>query len=158
MKKWFSGFAVVSFLLMAFASGSLAAPADDRDCPQFSSNQEVMQFWYDNGYSASNDPHDLDRDNDGAPCEVSSSEYNDFVASQESNDSTSNSNDSTSENTDSSSDSTSEDQSNANTQQSNAAGEKMPDTATNDVGMIGMAAVMAAAGGALLIRRKKVKE
>ncbi len=29
-----------------------------------------MEFWHSNGYSATNDPHDLDRDNDGLPCEV----------------------------------------------------------------------------------------
>lgn len=151
MKKFFSGFTVISFFLMAFASGSFAAPADDRDCGEFSGNQEVMQFWYDNGYSASNDPHDLDRDNDGAPCEVSSPEYNDFVASQESSDSESKNNDSTSE-------STPAEQGNTDGQQSNSEGERMPDTATNNIGMIGLAAVMAGAGGALLIRRKKVKE
>jgi len=62
-----------------------AAKADaftDKDCKDFSSKQSVMEFWYSNGYSATNDPHRLDRDNDGLPCEVSSGEYHSYVSSK----------------------------------------------------------------------------
>ncbi|MDQ0427723.1 outer membrane biosynthesis protein TonB [Planomicrobium stackebrandtii] len=48
----------------------------DKECGDFSTTEEVLAFWYENGYSADNDPHDLDVDNDGLPCEVSQSEYN----------------------------------------------------------------------------------
>lgn len=41
-----------------------------------------MEFWHSNGYSATNDPHDLDRDNDGLPCEVKR-DYDQFLASKQ---------------------------------------------------------------------------
>lgn len=56
--------------------------AGDKDCGDFSSPQELMEFWYSNGYNANNDPHRLDGDNDGLPCEVTSSEYNSYVKSK----------------------------------------------------------------------------
>nr|WP_223592736.1 excalibur calcium-binding domain-containing protein [Neobacillus bataviensis] len=54
----------------------------DKDCKDFSSKQAVIEFWYSNGYSASNDPHRLDGDNDGYPCEVSAGDYSSFIASK----------------------------------------------------------------------------
>jgi glucan-binding YG repeat protein len=39
----------------------------------------VMDFWYLNGYSATNDPHNLDDDNDGYPCNVSKAQYDFFL-------------------------------------------------------------------------------
>ncbi len=42
-----------------------------------------MEFWHSNGYSATNDPHDLDRDNDGLPCEVKKGDYDQFLASKQ---------------------------------------------------------------------------
>ena len=54
----------------------------DKDCGDFSTPNEVISFWYENGYSADNDPHEIDRDNDGLPCEISQSEYDKFVSSQ----------------------------------------------------------------------------
>ena len=47
----------------------------DKECGDFSTTEEVLVFWYENSYSAENDPHDLDVDNDGLPCEASQSEY-----------------------------------------------------------------------------------
>ncbi len=74
--------AVLVFLLVStmFSVGALAQA--DRDCGEFTTHQAVMDFWYSNGYSATNDPHDLDRDNDGLPCEVSKGEYDAYVANK----------------------------------------------------------------------------
>jgi glucan-binding YG repeat protein len=71
------GFLAVGYSPNVKASG-------DKDCGDFSSKQEVMEFWYSNGYSASYDPHNLDRDNDGLPCEVTQGEYNSFLATKNS--------------------------------------------------------------------------
>lgn len=57
--------------------------SNDRDCASFATHEEVMAFWYTNGYGAENDPHGLDRDNDNLPCEVSQDEWDAFVAEQE---------------------------------------------------------------------------
>ncbi|OAT80896.1 hypothetical protein A6P54_12880 [Bacillus sp. MKU004] len=78
MKKVFVS--VIAFLLV-FQLVQVKGKASfaDKDCGDFGSIQALMDFWYNNGYSASNDPHRLDRDNDGLPCEVSSSEYNTYV-------------------------------------------------------------------------------
>lgn len=91
-----------------------------------------MAFWYENGYSASNDPHGLDRDNDGLACEVSQSEYDNYVASQE---------------TDDSSDE-------AATEEETEEGAALPNTASNGPLMMLFGAGLAGAGSLLLFRRK----
>jgi glucan-binding YG repeat protein len=82
VKKIVYALAFVFVVFMGFSTKTDAAVAGDKDCKDFSSKQEVMEFWYSNGYSASYDPHRLDGDNDGLPCEVSAGEYNQFVASK----------------------------------------------------------------------------
>jgi LPXTG-motif cell wall-anchored protein len=141
MKKLLSSVVAGGFLLIG--TSAMAAPDDDRDCGEFASHEEVMQFWYDNGYSAGNDPHDLDRDNDGLPCEVSSSQYNDFVASQEES--------SDDETTDSEEATTEADE--TVTQD----GEELPDTATNSASMIGLGAILTAMGAYVIFRKKSEK-
>ncbi|KKK36741.1 hypothetical protein WQ57_17760 [Mesobacillus campisalis] len=138
MKKILSSAIAGGFLLIG--TSTMAAPDDDRDCGEFANHGEVMQFWYENGYSAENDPHDLDRDNDGLPCEISSSQYKDFVASQEGNggDDTTETEESTTE----------ADETVAQE------GEELPDTATNSASMMGLGAVFAAMGAYLMIRKK----
>jgi LPXTG-motif cell wall-anchored protein len=81
MKKLFS--ALFTFVLLSSMS-SIGAHAQDKNCGDFSSHSAVMDFWYNNGYSATNDPHGLDRDNDGLPCEVSKGEYDTYVADRQS--------------------------------------------------------------------------
>ncbi len=50
-------------------------PADEASsavkmaCADFDSHEEVFEYWYSNGYSADNDPHDLDEDANGIPCD-----------------------------------------------------------------------------------------
>ncbi|AUD13182.1 cell surface protein [Planococcus sp. MB-3u-03] len=110
---------------------------DDKNCDDFSSHEEVMEFWYTNGYSAENDPHDLDRDNDGLACEVSQSEYDDYVASQEAA---------------GSNDEASGDQEEA--VEEDEEGAALPDTASNGPLMMLFGAGIAGAGSLLLFRRK----
>jgi glucan-binding YG repeat protein len=78
MKKYLFSFIVLLIMVPTFQSK--ASAFNDKDCGDFSSGTEVMEFWYNNGYSASYDPHRLDGDNDGLPCEISQSEYDDYVA------------------------------------------------------------------------------
>ncbi|WP_100398730.1 excalibur calcium-binding domain-containing protein [Bacillus sp. FJAT-44742] len=57
------------FLLMAALAFALPAGAQDRNCGDFDSGAEVWDFWESNGYHSQNDPHGLDGDSDGIPCE-----------------------------------------------------------------------------------------
>jgi hypothetical protein len=41
----------------------------DRNCSDFATQAEAQAFWDAKGYSASNDPHNLDGDGNGIPCE-----------------------------------------------------------------------------------------
>ncbi len=137
MKKGITGIFMGSLL---FIGASLNVAADnhvDKDCGDFASHEEVMEFWYTNGYSAENDPHDLDRDNDGLACEVSQSEYDDYVASQEA----------------AGSDEAADDQEEAAEEEEEGAA--LPDTASNGPLMMLFGAGVAGAGSLLLFRRKK---
>lgn len=138
MKKGITGIFMGSLL---FIGASLNVAADnhvDKDCGDFANHDEVMEFWYTNGYSAENDPHDLDRDNDGLACEVSQSEYDDYVASQEAA---------------GSDDEAAEDQDEA--VEAEGEGAALPDTASNGPLMMLFGAGIAGAGSLLLFRRKK---
>lgn len=127
-----------SLLVMSASLNVAADEHDDKNCDDFSSHEEVMEFWYANGYSAENDPHDLDRDNDGLACEVSQSEYDDYVASQEAAGSDGEA---------------AEDQDEAAEEEEEGAA--LPDTASNGPLMMLFGAGIAGAGSLLLFRRKK---
>ncbi|WKA59499.1 excalibur calcium-binding domain-containing protein [Planococcus shenhongbingii] len=131
LKKTVLGSSMI-LLLVAGTSLDIQAAVNDKDCGDFSSHQEVMEFWYANGFSADNDPHGLDRDNDGLACEVSQSEYNSFVASKEADDSSDD----------------------AATEEEAATGEELPDTASNNPLMMLFGAGIAGLGSLLLFRRK----
>jgi hypothetical protein len=158
-KSWF---ALLSALALLFSLGISSAGAEtDRDCGEFGSKEEVMEFWHSNGYSATNDPHDLDRDADGLPCEVSKGEYDSYVASKE---------DSSEEPADEASEESTEEESES-TEESSApaatvekkddsgtkseSGEKMPDTATNNVPMMAASVALVLTGAMLFIRKKQ---
>lgn len=81
MKKWLFSLTMLAAVLF-WVDQPKAFAFTDMDCKDFSSKQAVMEFWYKNGYSASYDPHRLDGDNDGLPCEVSSGEYSSFISSK----------------------------------------------------------------------------
>lgn len=71
MKKLLASATAFTLLTVGYSSAAFAEKnPNDKDCGHFKNKQEVMEFWHSNGYSATNDPHDLDRDNDGLPCEV----------------------------------------------------------------------------------------
>ncbi len=40
-----------------------------KNCGHFKSQQDAQAFWDQNGYGVGNDPHRLDNDKDGIPCE-----------------------------------------------------------------------------------------
>ncbi|WP_409305211.1 LPXTG cell wall anchor domain-containing protein [Peribacillus sp. SCS-155] len=146
MKNLFASVLAFAFLFVGYANASAET---DRDCGEFSSNEAVMDFWYANGYSADDDPHDLDRDSDGLPCEVSQGEYDQFVASQQNEDNTT---DSDSESSTGAADTSGED----NTASGDSSGEELPDTATNSVMMIGLGALLLFAGTILVFQKKQI--
>jgi Excalibur calcium-binding domain len=61
--------ALLSLGIAAFSPTSTFA-APDKDCTDFSGQQEAQQYWDQKGYSADHDPERLDRDGDGIPCEA----------------------------------------------------------------------------------------
>ncbi len=138
MKKKFVGVVFGSFLVLGSAL-NVGAVENDKDCGDFSSHEEVMAFWYENGFDANNDPHDLDRDNDGLACEVSQSEYDSYVANQQSDDS---SNEAAGE------------EETATEEDESEEGAALPNTASNGPLMMLLGAGLAGAGSLLLFRRK----
>ena len=150
MKKGIAGILTGSFLFIG-TTLSVGAVENDRDCGEFATHQEVLDFWVANGYDESNDPHDLDRDNDGLACEVSQGEYDSYVANQEDDDSTEESSDQ---------EEAAEDQEEAGDDQETVVeedeeeGAALPDTASNGPLMMLFGAGVAGAGSLLLFRRK----
>jgi LPXTG-motif cell wall-anchored protein len=75
MSKFISSLFIFTLLVVGFATGASAAD-NDKDCKDFEGKpNELVQFWNDNGYNESNDPHDLDRDNDNLPCETTKADF-----------------------------------------------------------------------------------
>ncbi|ANU11788.1 cell surface protein [Planococcus antarcticus DSM 14505] len=138
MKKKLVGVVFGSCLVLGSAL-NVGAVENDKDCGDFASHDDVMAFWYENGYNAGNDPHDLDRDNDGLACEVSQSEYDNYVASQEADDS---------------SEGTATEEEAATEEDETEEGAALPDTASNGPLMMLFGAGFAGAGSLLLFRRK----
>ncbi|MEI4603142.1 excalibur calcium-binding domain-containing protein [Bacillus cereus] len=84
MKKLLASATAVTLLTVGYSSAAFAEKnPNDKNCSHFKNKQEVMEFWHSNGYSATNDPHDLDRDNDGLPCEVKKGDYDQFLANKQ---------------------------------------------------------------------------
>ncbi|TWT25096.1 LPXTG cell wall anchor domain-containing protein [Planomicrobium sp. CPCC 101110] len=133
MKKGMLSMVTFSVLFVG-SSLSVGAENHDKDCGDFGSHEEVLEFWFANDYSAENDPHRLDADADGLACEVSQSEYDTYAASYESDDSTENAADEETE--------------------SAEEGGELPDTASNGPLMMLFGAGLAGAGSLLFFRRK----
>ncbi|WP_053102074.1 LPXTG cell wall anchor domain-containing protein [Priestia filamentosa] len=169
LKKLCAGIMACGFVLGVGNVTTQAAPSDDKNCIDFKGDkQALMDFWYQNGYNANNDPHDLDRDNDGLPCETTKGEWDQYVAEKEE----AKKEDSATEETTKQEESTSttpattEEKSDDDKQstvtttkeestETKEQGEALPNTATNDVAMMGLAGLMAAAGGVLMFKRRK---
>ncbi len=162
MKKKLTGLITCTFLFTGFSTAS-AETKDVKNCIDFADNQqELMQFWYTNGYSASNDPHNLDGDRDGLPCEVPQSEYDSFVESQESSSSQTVTNESSSttvtnntNNTAVTSETNQTETSSTTATSQTGQGEQMPDTASNGLLFTLLSAGLVMAGSFLLYCSKK---
>ncbi|AZJ18665.1 excalibur calcium-binding domain-containing protein [Bacillus thuringiensis] len=71
MKKLLASATAFTLLTVGYSSAAFAAksPNDTKNCEHFKSQQEAQEFWDQNGYGVGNDPHRLDNDKDGIPCE-----------------------------------------------------------------------------------------
>ncbi|EJP84682.1 excalibur calcium-binding domain-containing protein [Bacillus cereus] len=71
MKKLLASATAFTLLTIGYSSAAFAAksPNDTKNCEHFKSQQEAQAFWDQNGYGVGNDPHRLDNDKDGVPCE-----------------------------------------------------------------------------------------
>ncbi|EOO05620.1 excalibur calcium-binding domain-containing protein [Bacillus cereus] len=172
MKKLLASATAVTLLTVGYSSAAFAEKnPNDKNCSHFKNKQEVMEFWHSNGYSATNDPHDLDRDNDGLPCEVKKGDYDQFLASkqttkkdenkpqeqtkQENNKQENNKQENSKQNNQTT---TKETKKNTNTvvkKETKKQGEKLPNTASNGVTMMLASLGLALAGSVLMFRRKK---
>ncbi|MCU4997328.1 excalibur calcium-binding domain-containing protein [Bacillus cereus] len=182
MKKLLASATAVTLLTVGYSSAAFAEKnPNDKNCSHFKNKQEVMEFWHSNGYSATNDPHDLDRDNDGLPCEVKKGDYDQFLASkqttkkdenkpQEQTKQENNKQENTKqepakqennkqENSKQNNQTTAkETKKNTNTvvkKETKKQGEKLPNTASNGVTMMLASLGLALAGSVLMFRRKK---
>ena len=151
MKKGIAGILTGSLLFIG-TTLSVGAVENDRDCGEFASHDEVMAFWYENGYDEANDPHDLDRDNDGLACEVSQGEYDSYVANQEDDNSTEEA--SGEEEAAEDQEEAGDDQETVVVEEDEEEGAALPDTASNGPLMMLFGAGVAGAGSLLLFRRK----
>jgi hypothetical protein len=76
MKKWFASIATSLLLATSISTVASADESNDKDCGDFGTYDEVVAYWNENGYTATNDPDNLDGRgksvDDGIPCEVPS--------------------------------------------------------------------------------------
>lgn len=164
MKKLLVSASAFALLAVGYNSPAYAAKnPNDKDCGNFNSKQEVMEFWYSNGYNANNDPHDLDRDNDGLPCEVNKGDYDQFVASKQEStnkqepaqEPVKQENQQESTKQENNQTVTQQEQTKTETTTTNKQGEKLPNTASNGLTMMLASASLALVGAVLMFRRKK---
>ncbi|AQQ52023.1 LPXTG cell wall anchor domain-containing protein [Planococcus lenghuensis] len=123
---------------------------NDRDCDYFATHEDALDFWFTNGYSADNDPHRLDGDDDGIPCEVTADEYDAFVADWNDDEEGNEEEEAIDEN-----EATDEDEAAADEDEEE--GEPLPDTATSNPLMMLFGTAIAGAGALLMLRRKEGK-
>ncbi|KEK25263.1 excalibur calcium-binding domain-containing protein [Bacillus gaemokensis] len=71
MKKLLVSVSAFALLAVGYSSSAYAAksPNDTKNCGDFKSQKAAQEFWNQNGYGVGNDPHRLDNDKDGIPCE-----------------------------------------------------------------------------------------
>ncbi|MDA1758142.1 excalibur calcium-binding domain-containing protein [Bacillus cereus] len=182
MKKLLASATAVTLLTVGYSSAAFAEKnPNDKNCGHFKNKQEVMEFWHSNGYSATNDPHDLDRDNDGLPCEVKKGDYDQFLASKQPTKKDENKpqeqvkQENTKQEPVKQENTKQEPVKQENTQQNNQAtnnkqeqtkqtavktetkkqGEKLPNTASNGITMMLASAALVLVGSILIFRRKK---
>lgn len=172
MSKIITGFFVLVLLVVGFG-GSVSAA--DKNCGDFNGDADaIAKFWVDNGYGANNDPHDLDRDNDGLPCEADQAAIDKYTAQKEeqeanseedNNETATSTNDDSDESTQTKGEaSASENNSSATDDESASAageevpaqqGEKLPKTATDNGALMMISVGLVAAGLLTLVLKKK---
>lgn len=162
MKKLLASATAVTLLTVGYSSAAFAEKnPNDKDCGHFKDKQEVMEFWHSNGYSATNDPHDLDRDNDGLPCEVKKGDYDQFLAIQQSTKKDENKpqeqvkQENTQQNNQQTNNKQEQTKQTAVKTETKKQGEKLPNTASNGVTMMLASAALVLIGSILVFRRKK---
>ncbi|MDQ0428768.1 LPXTG-motif cell wall-anchored protein [Planomicrobium stackebrandtii] len=138
MKKKLVGVVFGSFLVLGSAL-NVGAVENDRDCGDFADG-EAQVFWDENGYSAENDPHRLDADSDGVPCEGDSETTESGVVEENISDD--------------SSDETVAEEEAATEEDETEEGAALPNTASNGPLMMLFGAGLAGVGSLLLFRRK----
>ncbi|MFG6150565.1 LPXTG cell wall anchor domain-containing protein [Halobacillus sp. B23F22_1] len=159
MKKLLMVLCSVGFLAGIFL-GSGVAFADhsgDKNCGDFETGEEVMEFWESHDYSAENDPSDLDRDSDGQPCESLTDgvyeNYNGEESSEEDEESSDETEEASEESDEDADESAAGDGDDGT---SSEEGGELPDTATNQPFMMLMGALITGAGGLLVFRKKSL--
>ncbi|EEM61195.1 Lpxtg-motif cell wall anchor domain protein [Bacillus thuringiensis serovar monterrey BGSC 4AJ1] len=167
MKKLLASATAFTLLTVGYSSAAFAEKnPNDKDCGHFKNKQEVMEFWHSNGYSATNDPHDLDRDNDGLPCEVKKGDYDQFLASKQPTKKDENKpqeqvkqentkQENTQQNNQATNNKQEQTKQTAVKAETKKQGEKLPNTASNGVTMMLASAGLVLAGSILIFRRKK---
>ncbi|MEB9908218.1 MULTISPECIES: excalibur calcium-binding domain-containing protein [Bacillus cereus group] len=167
MKKLLASATAFTLLTVGYSSAAFAEKnPNDKNCGHFKNKQEVMEFWHSNGYSATNDPHDLDRDNDGLPCEVKKGDYDQFLASKQPTKKDENKpqeqvkqentkQENTQQNNQATNNKQEQTKQTAVKAETKKQGEKLPNTASNGVTMMLASAGLVLAGSILIFRRKK---
>lgn len=176
MSKFITGFFVLVLLVVGFGGNVSAA---DKNCGDFNGDADaIAKFWVDNGYSASNDPHDLDRDSDGLPCEADQAAIDKYKAQkaeqeadaeEDNNETAASTNDDSDHSTqtkEESSVSESDSSTNSSSESASAAkedgeevsaqqGEELPKTATNNGALMMLSLGLVVAGILTLVLKKK---
>ncbi|PEC75794.1 cell wall anchor protein [Bacillus cereus] len=170
MKKLLASATAVTLLTVGYSSSAFAAksPNDTKNCGHFKSQQDAQAFWDQNGYGVGNDPHRLDNDKDGIPCE-------DYKYPKSTNTTTENKEttkpqeqpkqepvkqeNTKQENSKQNNQTTNNKQEQTKPQttakETKKQGEKLPNTASNGITMMLASLGLALAGSVLMFRRKK---
>ncbi|MFZ7943693.1 hypothetical protein [Neobacillus sp. 19] len=79
MKKYLISAFFALFFIWGVHSQASAANGGTHPCDRFSHPTDPLVFWYTNGFSATNDPYNLDPDKNGVPCGISKQYYDSFL-------------------------------------------------------------------------------
>ncbi|MGF9741447.1 LPXTG cell wall anchor domain-containing protein [Priestia megaterium] len=144
----------------------------DKDCSDFSSYDEVVNYWNSKGYTATNDPERLDgwgnKVDDGIPCEAPSgydtSKINGIAKKEESTSEETTKEETTTEQTTKeqpAKEETATKEDNSSSEQKATSdkkeGEELPETASNNPLGVAAGLAVAAAGAVVFTRRKNSK-
>ncbi|EMA6342365.1 excalibur calcium-binding domain-containing protein [Bacillus cytotoxicus] len=167
MKKLFVLLPMFLMLTVGYHTAIYAAKnPEDKNCGHFKNKQEVMEFWQSRGYNTNHDPHGLDKDHDGLPCEVKKGEYDQFLASKKESEKNGDKQEEAKQNLIHKEDK----QKNIQQEQREVTkettkredrmqqGEQLPNTASNSFTIMLVSAVIVLIGFVLMLRRKPTNE